>query len=105
MLSIHELRRVLEERFHTKDKSALTLTLMSFGFKHGSPREADIVMDVRFLQNPYWVAELKPLTGRDKAIHQQHDIDSLSVGGVSVLVLRHDTAAAAAEGTKSLFCH
>ncbi len=68
MLSIHELRRVIEERFGDDDKAALTVTLMSFGYKHGTPREADIVMDVRFLRNPHWVPELKPLTGLDTAI-------------------------------------
>ena len=68
MLSIHELRRVLEERFASESAAKLTITLMSFGFKHGTPREADLLMDVRFLQNPYWVPELKPLTGLDKAV-------------------------------------
>ena len=41
---------------------------MSFGFRRGIPREADIVMDVRFLQNPHWVKTLKPLTGLDKEV-------------------------------------
>ncbi len=68
MLSIHELRRVLEECFRLENKSGLTITLMSFGYKHGTPREADIVMDVRFLKNPHWVSELKPLTGLNQAV-------------------------------------
>jgi len=68
MLSVHDLRRVLEERFGLEQKGKLTVTLMSFGYKHGTPREADIVMDVRFLQNPHWVPELKPLTGLDAAV-------------------------------------
>ena len=41
---------------------------MSFGFRGGIPREADIVMDVRFLQNPHWVKDLKPKTGKDKDV-------------------------------------
>lgn len=41
---------------------------MSFGFKHGTPREADIIMDVRFVENPHWVEKLRPLTGRDKEV-------------------------------------
>jgi UPF0042 nucleotide-binding protein len=68
MLSIHDLRRVLEERFRNTSKEGLTITLMSFGYKNGTPREADIVVDVRFLNNPYWVPELKPLSGLDSAI-------------------------------------
>lgn len=68
MLSIHDLRHVLEDRFKLKDKGKLTVSLMSFGYKHGTPREADIVMDIRFMRNPHWVPELKPLTGLDKAV-------------------------------------
>ncbi len=75
MLSIHDLRRVLEERFGTNDQQGLTITLMSFGFKYGTPREADITMDVRFLKNPHWVPELKPLTGQDKAIGDYIETD------------------------------
>ena len=41
---------------------------MSFGFKNGLPREADIVMDVRFLKNPHWEPDLKPLSGQDKPV-------------------------------------
>jgi len=68
MLSVHALRHVIEERFGPDGAGRLTVTLMSFGYKHGMPREADIVMDVRFLQNPHWVPELKPLTGMDEAV-------------------------------------
>lgn len=68
VLSIHELRRVLEDRFGPASGARLTVTLMSFGFKYGTPREADIVMDIRFLHNPHWVPELKPLTGLDGAV-------------------------------------
>lgn len=68
MLSVHDLRRVLEERYGTTKKKNLTITLMSFGYKYGTPREADITMDVRFLKNPHWIPELKPLTGLDNAV-------------------------------------
>jgi UPF0042 nucleotide-binding protein len=67
-LSIHELRRQLEGHFGTNNQTGLTITLMSFGFRHGLPREADIVMDLRFLRNPHWVSELKTLTGTDQAV-------------------------------------
>lgn len=66
--SIHDLRHILEGHFKPKDKQDLIVSLMSFGFKNGSPREADIIMDVRFLQNPHWVPELKPKTGKDKDV-------------------------------------
>ncbi|MCD8498417.1 MAG: hypothetical protein LRZ85_10350 [Alphaproteobacteria bacterium] len=45
----------------------MKLTLLSFGYKNGPAPEANILMDVRFLQNPYWVEKLRPLTGKDKA--------------------------------------
>ena len=67
-LSVHDLRRVLEGYFETNKAGHLTVTLMSFGFRNGLPREADIVMDVRFLANPHWRPELRPLSGLDRAV-------------------------------------
>jgi UPF0042 nucleotide-binding protein len=67
-LSIHDLRRVIEENFKTEGAERLTISLVSFGFRHGLPREADLVMDVRFLQNPHWLPDLKPQTGLDKPV-------------------------------------
>src|SRR5437763_17206260 len=46
----------------------MALTFMSFGFKHGPPREEDLALDVRFLANPHYVAELRDLTGRDERV-------------------------------------
>jgi len=46
----------------------LHVTVMSFGYKRGAPPEANVVFDVRFLKNPYWVEELRPLTGLDDAV-------------------------------------
>lgn len=66
--SIHDLRRVIEGHFALKNNQRLTVTLVSFGFRNGVPREADIVMDVRFLKNPHWEKSLKPLTGKDKEV-------------------------------------
>lgn len=68
-----------------KDKVGLGVNVLSFGFKHGIPIEADLVFDVRFMPNPYYVAELKHLTGLDDAVsdfvmsfQQTHDfIDRL----------------------------
>lgn len=67
-LSVHDLRHILEGHFAIEPQKKLTVTLMSFGFKHGTPREADIVMDVRFVENPHWVKELRSFTGKDKAV-------------------------------------
>ena len=67
-LSVHDLRHILEGHFSIQPQQELTLTLMSFGFKHGTPREADIVMDVRFVENPHWKEDLRPLSGKDKAV-------------------------------------
>lgn len=74
-LSIHDLRRVIDGLFGTENKGRLTVTLMSFGFRYGLPREADIVMDVRFLKNPHWDETLKPMTGKDKAVGDYIETD------------------------------
>ena len=52
------------------DRAALQVNVMSFGFKYGLPLEADLVFDVRFMPNPYYVDELKPLTGLDRAVYE-----------------------------------
>ncbi len=67
-LNIHDMRRTIEENFAHKDAQRLTVSLVSFGFRNGVPREADIVMDVRFLKNPHWDKKLKPLTGQSKEV-------------------------------------
>jgi len=67
-LSIHDLRRVLTGIAGENRTNKLNVTVLSFGFKNGLPREADIVMDCRFLSNPHWDEKLKPLTGKDKAV-------------------------------------
>ena len=68
--SIHDLRRVIQEKW--KNLRHLTKTLrvhiLTFGFKYGTPSEADMVFDLRFLPNPYFIPELKPLSGRDQAV-------------------------------------
>ncbi len=67
-MSIHVHNRMIENLFGRGAKGHLTVTLMSFGFRFGLPREADTVLDVRFLKNPYWEPHLKNLTGLDRAI-------------------------------------
>lgn len=64
-----ELKAELEKIFvEDKDFKNLYITIMSFGFKYGIPQDADLVFDVRFLPNPYYIEELKPQTGNDSAV-------------------------------------
>ncbi|MCI0401467.1 MAG: RNase adapter RapZ [Gammaproteobacteria bacterium] len=65
---MHELRDVVRERIARRPRASLSLQLVSFGYKHGVPRDADFVFDVRCLPNPYWETHLRPLSGRDKAV-------------------------------------
>jgi RNase adapter protein RapZ len=67
-LNVHDLRRKIDAAFGGDDLIALRATVMSFGFKYGLPVDADIVCDVRFLPNPYWVPELRPLSGLDPQV-------------------------------------
>ncbi len=67
--NVHQLRRQVEERFRDQPVSQpMQVALVSFGYKHGIPREADLVFDCRFLPNPHWVPELRPQTGKDVAV-------------------------------------
>lgn len=74
-LNIHDLRRFVQENFVHKDTQRLAVTLVSFGFRNGVPRESDIVMDVRFLKNPHWDKKLKPLTGQNKEVGDYIETD------------------------------
>ncbi|OFS23155.1 RNase adapter RapZ [Corynebacterium sp. HMSC04H06] len=67
-LSVHDLRRAIEASFGPLGSQKQHVTVESFGFKHGSPRDADLVVDVRFLPNPYWVHELRPYRGTDAPV-------------------------------------
>jgi len=62
------LRQQVRDRFGGADGDVPTLTLMSFGFARGIPRNADLVFDMRFLRNPHWEKELRDLTGLDQAV-------------------------------------
>ncbi|MCW3010650.1 MAG: rapZ [Solirubrobacterales bacterium] len=61
-------RRIAEEFLPREANRKLAVTFQSFGHKHGPPRDADLAFDVRFLPNPHYVAELKPLTGKDPRV-------------------------------------
>lgn len=68
-LTVHELREAIEEAFAGgRPERPMKVSLLSFGFKHGVPRIVDVMLDVRFLPNPHWEADLRPLTGLDEPV-------------------------------------
>jgi UPF0042 nucleotide-binding protein len=69
-MTVHELRRQVMARFGVERTTELAITVMSFGFKYGVPSNADLVFDVRFLPNPFFVPELKAFTGKDARVSQ-----------------------------------
>ena len=70
-LLTRELKTELEKIFvQDEEFNSMYVTILSFGFKYGIPADSDIVMDVRFLPNPYYVEELRPKTGNDVEIQQ-----------------------------------
>src|SRR5437879_5108370 len=67
--NVHELRAHINELFQKKEKGRnILVSCVSFGFRHGVPDDADLVFDVRFLPNPHFVPEFRPLTGRDPKV-------------------------------------
>ncbi len=74
-LNVHELRELITESFSAEvERRPMRISVISFGFKHGVPRVVDLVFDVRFLPNPHWVEELRPLTGLDDPV-RSHVLD------------------------------
>lgn len=67
-LNIHQLSTLITEQFAQEDTAGVRLNLMSFGFKYGTPTDADLIADGRFLPNPFWIPELRGSTGMDKAV-------------------------------------
>ena len=79
-LLIRELRQNLENIFvQNRAFHNMTVLVLSFGFKHGIPTDADLIFDVRFLPNPYYVEELRMLTGNDEAV-QNYVMDCPQAG-------------------------
>lgn len=73
-VSTNMLRTALEKLFGTDQlQTGLSVTVMSFGYKYGLPLEADLALDVRFLPNPYYVADLKKLSGKDQPVRDYLD--------------------------------
>jgi UPF0042 nucleotide-binding protein len=67
-LGVHDLRRAIVDRFGGDRLDKLRIEVLSFSYKSGVPREADLVFDVRFLSNPHWEPALQPLTGLDPSV-------------------------------------
>ncbi|MCI2418563.1 RNase adapter RapZ [Saccharopolyspora sp. K220] len=67
-LSVHQLRSKIEDAFGTEASTRTRLTVLSFGYKYGLPMDADLVMDCRFLPNPFWIPELREFNGLDDEV-------------------------------------
>jgi len=67
-LNVHQLSEIIKNKFKEEGSRNILLNIISFGFKHGIPNDADMIFDVRFLPNPYFVESLKNLNGTDKEV-------------------------------------
>ncbi|MFM2384457.1 MAG: hypothetical protein RL166_331 [Actinomycetota bacterium] len=67
-LNIHQLSNVTAEHFSFDQAKKLRVIVESFGFKYGTPTDADLIADARFIPNPFWKEELRPFTGEDDAV-------------------------------------
>jgi RNase adapter protein RapZ len=69
-LNVHQLRARMRNFFGGGTAAGLRLSIVSFGFKYGLPVDADLVADLRFLPNPHWIPELRPMTGQDAPVRE-----------------------------------
>jgi RNase adapter protein RapZ len=69
-LNVHQLQEKIERLFSDDGGPGLRTTILSFGYKYGLPYDADLVVDCRFIPNPHWIPELRPLTGQDPAVKE-----------------------------------
>ncbi|MGM0096270.1 ATP-binding protein [Enterococcus sp. DIV1083b] len=69
-LTPRQLREKINQEFRASHETGFRIEILSFGFKYGLPIDADIVMDVRFLPNPHYIPELRPLTGKDEHVYE-----------------------------------
>lgn len=66
--TVHELRQFIIERFLRAERQPLLVSVVSFGFRHGVPQDADLVFDVRFLPNPHFIPRFRPFSGSDARV-------------------------------------
>ena len=88
--TVNDLKLAVREQFAPAAARQLTVTVSSFGFSRGMPPSADLVFDMRFIDNPHWVEELRPLTGLDEpvGVHIERDETFASAfGKIEALVL------------------
>jgi UPF0042 nucleotide-binding protein len=69
-LNIHQLEKKIAEYFHEDNSVDLQVNILSFGYKYGIPVDADLVVDCRFIANPHWDLELRPMTGLEKPVSE-----------------------------------
>ncbi|MCT1685951.1 RNase adapter RapZ [Pseudoglutamicibacter cumminsii] len=69
-MNVHDLSRSVHHLFNEQGPVVLTLNVISFGFKYGVPMDANFMADVRFVPNPHWIPELRPLTGQDSEVSE-----------------------------------
>jgi RNase adapter protein RapZ len=69
-MNVHELRQLIQDRFGGRKRRTMLISVLSFGFKHGVPQDADLVFDVRFLPNPNYVNGLREKTGQDPEVKE-----------------------------------
>ncbi|MGQ0521223.1 MAG: RNase adapter RapZ [Actinomycetota bacterium] len=69
-LNVHQLRERLVDMFEPDPMGGMRTSVVSFGYQHGIPLDVDLVFDCRFLPNPHWVDELRPLTGLDEPVQE-----------------------------------
>ncbi|MEY4735303.1 MAG: hypothetical protein RL428_638 [Actinomycetota bacterium] len=81
-LNVHQLEKRTAEIFAAGMAKALRINVLSFGYKYGIPVDADLVLDCRFIPNPHWIPELRPLSGLDDAVYNH----VLATDGVSDFV-------------------
>lgn len=85
-LSLHQLRDLIKKRVASRSEEGMAVLFQSFGFKHGIPVDSDLVFDVRCLPNPYWIRNLRSLTGIDQEVIeflQQHDSVAAMIQDIS----------------------
>lgn len=93
-MSPTDMWRIISTRFMTGKNAGMQVFVMSFGFKHGLPREVDMVFDVRFLKNPHWEPTLQPMTGLEEEIvsYVTSDTEYATTFGNMQTMLNHQLA-------------
>ncbi|MGB3412061.1 MAG: RNase adapter RapZ [Microthrixaceae bacterium] len=89
-LNVHDLRKRVVDLFAGRvGEGSTQITIMSFGFKHGVPSDVDMVLDCRFLPNPHWIEDLRPMTGLDAPVQEyvaSFDLTKLAVERIESLL-------------------